>query len=118
MGLVELVLGDNARQSVDASPILGHLVLDTTEVGSSLHHLNLEALVGPSTGVLVLGSELGRELGTASGGTGLGLGILLVEHGNSRVERLGGGLGIAHNLGSILVHGSIGLANALVDGRL
>merc|ERR1711881_231142 len=92
-----------------------HLGADTTEVSRGLGDNNLELIVSPLAGSLVLGSKLGRELGAALGGLGTSVGNLLVELAHSVLESLAGSLGVLLNLGSIDSDVLVGLGNASVD---
>merc|ERR1712159_398998 len=101
---------------VSMGAVLGHLVLDATELGSGLGSDNLHLVGGPLAEGLVLVGELGSKLGAASLSLGASVVELLVELANGLFEVLTGLLGVRLDLASILGDVGVGLLDAVVEG--
>merc|ERR1712054_557346 len=93
-----------------------HLGTHPTELGSSLGNDDLELVVGPLTGCLVLGTELSSELGAAFGSQVLGISSLPVVDGDRLLKGLLGSDSIALDLSSIHCHMLVGPLDAGIDG--
>merc|ERR1712216_983074 len=101
--------GGGLEESISVGTVGSHLGTDTTETGSSGSNDNLELVVGPLADSLVLGGELGTELGAALLGLLAGVGGLLVEDVDGLLEGLAGSLGVFLDLRSVGSNVLVGL---------
>merc|ERR1712216_291881 len=111
-GLGEVLV---VQSLVSVVTVRSHLGADTTEVGSGLGNHDLELVVSPLAGGLVLGSELGSQLATALGSLSTGVGNLLVELVHGTLKGLAGSLGVLLDLRGIHSDVLVGLGNASID---
>merc|ERR1712216_1038160 len=111
-GLGEVLV---VQSLVSVVTVRSHLGADTTEVSGGLGNHDLELVVSPLAGGLVLGSELSSQLATALGSLSTGVGNLLVELVHGTLKGLAGSVGVLLDLRGIHSDVLVGLGNASID---
>merc|ERR1711959_362290 len=103
--------GGRLEEGIGMRTVSGHLGANATEVCSSRGNDDLELVVSPLANSLILGCELGTELGPTLLGLLAGVGGLLIEDVHSLLESLAGYLRVLLNLGSVGSNMLVGLVD-------
>merc|ERR1711959_299871 len=103
--------GGRLEEGIGMRTVSGHLGANATEVCSSRGNDDLELVVSPLANSLILGCELGTELGPTLLGLLAGVGGLLIEDVHSLLESLAGCLRVLLNLGSVGSNMLVGLVD-------